>query len=170
MATDIFSTRPGYITAVESRGIPFGLLIDINNNWGGFEYFRSIATSIQLANQSNVQYLNTLRDFSYIYVFGERPGELNIGGISFFKDCGLQSNIINPNAHGIEYVLAYYAINRVSARATPIPVVLGVSIVVNCFLEGITVNMSDASSKVAEFSLKFRTMPYSVGSNLIRPI
>lgn len=152
MATDIFSSVRGVVTAVSSIGVPVGLAIQY---WGGYQFFKSVVTNMTFQSQGNVQFLHTLRDFIYIYTFGERIGELTIHGVSFAFPCEHPSQ----PTHGLEYVLAYYSINRTAARATPIPIVLGSSTTFWAFLTGIKLDFHDAEKNMGQFVMTFHSIP-----------
>lgn len=47
-----------------------------------------IVTGISLNLSSNVQFLHSLDDLIYAYAFGDRIGDLSVGGIGFVNPCG----------------------------------------------------------------------------------
>ena len=147
---DIFNNQPGMVAALDSPGIPMSLFIE---DWGGFDGFKSIITEFGVIQQSGVQFMHTLRDFIYVYVFGERIGQMTISGLSFFTFCD------GDTCHGLEHVNQYYLDNRVSERATPITVVLGCATPFTAFLVGCKLNLNNPADMMGQFSLDLRVIP-----------
>lgn len=147
---DIFNSQIGKVAAIDSPGIPMSLFIE---GWGGLFGFKSIITEFKVAAQGGVQFMHTLRDFIYVYVFGERISQMTIAGLSFFYDCG------GSTCHGLEYVNAYYLANRVSERATPITTVLGCGSPFFGFLVGMTIDLNNPADLIGQFALDLRVIP-----------
>lgn len=148
---DIFSHSRGRVVAHnEPSGIPMSLFLE---GWGGFFGFKSIITNVKLEATGAVQFLHTLRDFIYIYVFGDRISSMQISGLSFWDRCDA------PNYHGIEYVNAYYLQNRVSERAAPVTMVIGLGTPFFGFLVRFSFDYNDAEAQIAQFTLDFRVIP-----------
>lgn len=162
---DFFSSQPGAVVAVPSPGVPMGMFLD---GWGGYLQFKSIITGFEVQSASGVQFMHSLRDFIYIYVFGERIGRVTLTGVSFAHACERLDEAIPtpdagiqflPNFHGLEYVLGYYNFAKVSTTGFPITIVLGMSTVLYGFLVGVGVGMQDVDRRVSQFSLSFQAIP-----------
>jgi hypothetical protein len=149
---DIFSVTPGAVVAVASSGIPLGMYLE---GWYGYPVFKSIITGFQVTSQSGVQFLHTLRDFIYVYSFGERIGSLTISGISFAYQCETG----NVAYHGIDYVSAYYLRSRASSYPRPVIAVLGGATPFAGFLTGMRLGITDTERIVGEFSYEFKVVP-----------
>ena len=150
---DIFLHSRGRVAAYDNpNGIPMSLFLE---GWRGFFGFKSIITQVQVEQQGGVQFVHTLRDFIYIYVFGERIGRMQIQGLSFWDRCD------GGFYHGIEWVNAYYLANRTSNRASPVTVVVGLGTPFFGFLVGFAMNYSKPEEQIAEFVLDFRIIPES---------
>jgi len=121
--------------------------------WVGFPGFKSIVTGFQLQSRSGVQFMHTLRDFIYIYVFGERIGTVVISGLSFHQQCPG-----GDPCHGLESVIDYYKTNSTSERDTPVTIVFGCSVVIDGFLTEIQATLNEPSQRVANFSLSFQSI------------
>jgi hypothetical protein len=155
-AIDIFSSVPGAVTVLDSPGIPMALFID---SWGGYSFFKSIITGVQLQTKSGVQYVHTLRDLIYVYTFGERVSVMQIVGVSFASQCeNLQDQLGQPN-HGIEFAYAYYLNNRVATRGSPVQIVIGLSSLFFGFLDGAQFSVMDPERLLGQFSLGFTCIP-----------
>jgi hypothetical protein len=90
--------------------------IKINlQEWDWFESLSAIITRISTTEQCNYQFLHTLGDHIYLYVFGDRIGQLGIGGLTFNDNCQdpLQED-------GISKVIRWFRQRRVAVRKEPI--------------------------------------------------
>jgi len=148
---DIFSNDPGVVSVFQGPGTPLAFYLE---NWGDIQFFKSIITGFQVESQGGVQFMHTLRDFIYIYVFGERIGTVIISGLSFQQLCPG-----GDSGHGLEDVIAYYGSNRVLERADPVTMVFGLSTVFYGFLTKLTGGVQDPSTKMGSFALQFQTVP-----------
>ena len=153
---DIFSSLPGQVTVILGTGIPMNLFLE---GWGGYASFKSVITGIQVQTKSGVQYLHTLRDLIYVYVFMERIAPVTISGVSFASSCEWLEDALGAPDHGVEYAYAYYLNNRVSSIGTPVTIVLGASTPFFGFLDGAQVSMTDTERVLGQFSFNFSTIP-----------
>lgn len=149
---DIFTTAPGAVVAINSPGIPMNLFLE---GWGGYPFYKSIITSFRVQTQSGVQFLHTLRDFIYVYSFGERIGDMTLSGVSFAFQCETQDILY----HGLEYALAYYLLNRAATRPTPVTVVLGGGTPFFGFLVGMNMELADTERVLGNFNYTFKIIP-----------
>ena len=175
---DIFSSQAGRVTAVDGDFMP--MLMEIGDdpkdvhpsaNWSGYDEMRSIVTGIGVQQQGGYQIIHTLRDFLYVYVFGERIGQLTINGLSFNANCesgydalvGDNPNVIGAQYHGLEWVQAYYLDNRITHRPDPITIVLGLDTPFTGFLTGFRMELLDVQSQpfIGRFSMGFHIIPDS---------
>lgn len=155
MAVTIFSRQAGLVASFPDPTLPATTTLNIEG-WGGFTGFKSIITRVNVSAQGNFQFLHTLGGNIYVYVFGDRIGQLGISGLAFESVCGNTAGAI-----GIERVLDYYASNRIASRKTPIKVTLGVSTTVAGYLVAVAGDIVDPSSKMYQFSLQFIMAPQS---------
>ncbi len=153
---DLFLTEPGAVVAVDSPGIPVNFFLD---NWGGYPGFKSIVTGIRVQTSSGVQYLHTLSDLVFVYVFGERMGSVTLSGVSFASQCERFGDQFFSSNHGLEYAMAYYLFNCVSSLGQPVTMVLGLSTPLVGFLDGATFELSDPAQVVGSWSLNFTAIP-----------
>lgn len=148
---DIFNYSRGRVVANDQPStIPMSLYLD---GWGGFTGFKSIITSVKVEGQGGVQFLHTLRDFIYIYVFGDRISSMQVSGLSFWDHCDA------PSFHGIEWVNGYYLNNRVSELAAPLTLVLGLTAGFFGFLVRLLFDYNDPENEIAQYTLDFRVIP-----------
>jgi hypothetical protein len=163
---DIFLTQPGVAVALYTPGIPMTLYLD---GWQGYEGFKSIITSFSVQTQSGVQYMNTLRDLIFVYVFNERVAPLNISGISFAAACEELQGFFQPVNHGLEYAFAYYLNARVSSYGLPVTIVLGLSTPFYGFLDKGSFQINDAERLLGQFSFGFTAIPQPGLLDLLTP-
>lgn len=157
MAVDIFSAQPGSVTAIDSAGLPpLTLFLE---GWGGGPAFNSIITGLSIQQQAGVQFVHTLREFIYVYVFGERIGDITVSGLSFARGCTGAAGALNLQYHGLEWVNAFYLTNRATVRASPLVFVLGLASPFVGFLVGCNLQVNDPERGLGQWTLRFATVP-----------
>jgi hypothetical protein len=121
MAT-LFMTRPGTAVALVDDGdVGLPLRLDaIQGSW--FPSLRSVLTEASFALDASYQFQHTLRDVIYAYTFGDRISSVRVGGIAFASDCADPGGM-----SGLELILQFWEANKISARATPMQLQIGVS-------------------------------------------
>lgn len=151
----LFSTNPGKVIAVQDPAT-IGMISGVNlQGWGGFGAMRSIITRVTISNTGNFQFLHTLGNQIFVYVFGDRMGQFSIAGLAFDNGCRL--GLGQPL--GIEAVAAYYAANRLANRASPLLVSIGLSTPAQCLLIGMTSEVVDPNARVYQFNMMFGLVP-----------
>jgi len=152
MATSIFSHQPGFVTSLEE---PTGMPLIIGG-LGGFDGFKAIITKVGVSAQGNYQFLHTLRDFIFVYVFGERIGQIVIQGLTFFDKCPG-----GGGPTGIESVMGYYNQNRIAATGNTLSIQIGTSS--NGRFEGFLTSFQGGVDNpeylIGSFSLGFHIFP-----------
>lgn len=150
MAT-LFVTTPGQVVAVRDVGtLPISIFLE---NWPGYPAIKAAITQIAGASSGNYQFLHTLREFIYVYVFGERVGEMSVSGIAFSGGCnGIEQS-------GVEQISDYYNRYRISKYGRPLSIQIGVSgsASVRGFLTDFQQGISDAQNQLGQFKLTFKT-------------
>ena len=127
------------------------------DGWTGFVSMKAILTQLGITETVNSQFLHTLRNYIYVYVFGDRISEMVLGGIA----------MANPGCPpgemtGYELVYQYYQRYRLSNRGLPINIVIGSTIRLRCFLIGFRQEITDPSTGLAQFGLRIRYVPRRV--------
>lgn len=148
---DIFATTPGgvYEFSVGQSALPFTVKVGSGVNYASL---KGVVTSIGIQQQSNFQFLHTLRNLIYVYVFGERIADLTVGGTVFLSPCGTAGQT------GWKLMYDFYEANRISRRETPVDVVIG-GIPFRAFLVGLGLSANDPANVVGQFSLSFKYLP-----------
>jgi len=150
MAT-LFVTSPGQVVAFKDVGtLPLSIFLE---NWPGFPAIRAAITAVSGATAGNYQFLHTLREFIYVYVFGERVGELSISGMAFSSACG------TGGKSGVEQIADYYNKYRISSYGKLINVQIGISgsASLRGFLVDMQQNIMDTQHQLSQFKLTFKT-------------
>jgi len=153
---DVFASSPGNVVEFKPDGpaLPFQVRVP---GFGGFQTHKGIITSVGIQQGGNFQFLHTLRNFVYVYVFGERIAELVISGAMFLNPCEGQ----DP-ASGFEKVYEFYEQNRISRNPNPLQVSIGAGagmISLKSFLVGVGLQAADPASMIGSFSFKLNYLP-----------
>lgn len=154
----IFSHQRGSVVQVDglvrSGVLPFAIRMG-NMDIGGVanQETKAIITQAALVEEGNFQFLHTLAETIYVYVFGDRIGELRVSGIAFSKLCGADDET------GIEQVIRNYRQNKLSTRGGPVIVAYGTSTPFRAFLTGMTTDISDPEQMLTQWSFRFNTFP-----------
>lgn len=146
----ILAASPGQVVRVNTgrSAIPFKI------NLPGFPTRGAIVTSAAMQQSGNFQFLHTLQEFIYIYVFGDKVGSLVVSGVAFMDKCA------GSNRSGVEDALQYYGNRRIAGSGDPVRVGFG-NIPFQCFLTDGSFEVKDSgvSGTLGFFTLNFRTFP-----------
>ena len=128
---------------------------------------KSIITQFGLSGRGNYQFMHTLRNFIYVYVFGEKMGEISVGGISFPGTC-------EDGDTGFELVWKYYLQHRISTRGAPISVAIGVGLSFQGWLTDFKIETVDPAVGLSQFLMRLamfpgRVIPSGSGTTTIDP-
>jgi hypothetical protein len=146
----IFSNSPGVATAiVDPNVIPvtFGI-----GGWGNAAVRNAIIRGVAIKSGGNYQLNYTLRNFTYVYVFGELAGDFIVTGLTFTGTCG------GSNFNGISGVINYYGNFGISYYGNPVPIQIGAYGFWG-FLVSIETGIHDPDSQLGKFTLVFKTLP-----------
>jgi hypothetical protein len=155
----IFEGNAGRVFAVPDR-VASGLiqLANISGDGGILSYtlHNTIITGIGVGTAGNQQFLHTLGNDVYVYVFGDRVGQLELRGISFADSCP-SSNSSEP--HGFEKLLGWYNANRLAVRRDPVRAIIGRDTVIDGFVTGLTGDSEDAQNRSIRFRMQLTLLP-----------
>jgi hypothetical protein len=169
----VFTQCDGRVVVVSNpTGCPdkdpvvFGITFDGKKT---LESVKVPVTGFALEQQGNYQFLHTLNNFTYCYIFGDRIGELTISGMGFAQNatngagggadawsCGADSNI-----GSLCNLFGWYQDNRVSASSSKT-----MAITLNggacgsfwAFLTGMRMEMPRAEILIAQWTLRFNVI------------
>jgi hypothetical protein len=121
---------------------------------------RSIITRLTISQQTNVQFLHTLGSHIYIYVFGDRIGQMSLSGISFNAPCELMNpdGTVDLSEIGIAKMLDWYKQNRVSETGQPIRVAIG-NRVIEGFVLGSTYDTIEPEAGLIQWGITLNCLP-----------
>ena len=126
----------GVVFQITFDGVPLGLPV----------------TGFALEQQGNYQFLHTVNDFIYLYVFGDLIGELVITGMGFYSNgCGDEGSVCQ--------IFNYYNRKRIAKNPEPIRIKLGKCDTLKGFLTGMRVEASKPETSVAQWVLRFNVLP-----------
>jgi hypothetical protein len=119
--------------------------------WPGTGATNCICTGVSVSTQGNYQFLLTLRNYTYVYVFGERMGDFTVSGVSLAGLCN------GFGDDGMSSAIDYYNSYCISATGRPITLSLG-SYATYAFLVGGSFNHADPESRLGQFAYIFKTI------------
>jgi len=123
-----------------------------------FTAHKSIITRLTVAHQCNYQFLHTVGNEIYIYVFGDRIGQVTISGMSFTEACCGPTNPFSGNGHGFEEIMKWYEAHRVAAQQQPIEVMIGQT-GIQGFVVGLSGDVVDPATRLMQFGLTIMVLP-----------
>lgn len=143
----IFTRARGVVAKVnEGRGA-----VNFRISVAGKGFQKAIITQAAIDQNDNFQFLHTLYDTIYVYIFGTRIGELVVSGMAFAETCWAGSD-------GPGEVLETYQNERIASKGQPVVVVFGGSSF-RAFLTGSNVQITDAERNLGQWSYRLSVPP-----------
>ena len=121
----------------------------------GFDKHKSLITRVTVSQQGNYQFLHTLGNDVYIYVFGDRIGEVTIARLSVPVDCVKEGT----SKIGAELLFDWYKENRVAVRASPVTITIGVSTVIKGFVTALSMDTTDPATGIFQWTMQMVVLP-----------
>jgi hypothetical protein len=110
-------------------------------------------TGFSLDLSTNHQFLHSLDEFTYVFAFGDRVGELTLSGIAFTHKCP-GNNSANPSA-----LYQYYLDNKVSTRLKPAKItILQAPTTLIGFLTGMRMEIPNPSLPMMQWVLRYHVI------------
>lgn len=109
-----------------------------------------IVTQAAIIEKGNYQFLHTLNETIYVYVFGDKIGELRLSGVAFENPC--------HDVNGVQTILAMYRDHRLAEFGGPVTISLG-NDSYRGFLTGMSVDLIDPERLLAQWALRFHSFP-----------
>lgn len=152
----IMSSRPGFVTAISDpvEQASFQPMVAVEGNALSFQQSKSLITSVMISAQTNQQFLHTLGDTIYIYVFGDRIGEMVLSGVAAAGDCDG-----GDASHGVEKLRDYFNANKLSKRQTPMNLVIGRNTRLQAYLGDFQASTADPKSMIMQYRMGFFVLP-----------
>ena len=128
--------------------------------------FNSIITRIGVSAAGNYQFLHTIGNDVYVYVFGDRMGDITLHGLSFAQACPQvqpAGAVLPPpqsrGLHGFEQLFEWYSLNRIAATPEPARVRIGSKTTFKGFITGCTGDVADSKTRTIQFQLTISLLP-----------
>lgn len=145
-----------------------GTMVRVTSQWrngGGVIPFRILIAGTDLADPNtdaiitnggivehgNYQFMHTVSETIYAYVFGDRIGELRVGGVCFASTCGSEVS-------GIQRIVKAYRRNRIGKAGSEVQVSFG-EIDFKAFLTSMSLEIADAELNIGQWVFTFNTFP-----------
>lgn len=110
---DVFSSAPGIVAAfVDEKIVPGQIKLQ------GFNPQAALISGVDFDQAAQIQFQHSLDHKIYLYVFGDRMGNITVAGKCFPQLC-------DTDAQGLTEVFEFYAANRASVKPEPITVTIG---------------------------------------------
>lgn len=151
----LWSGEPGRVIGMPDPSVPGSARFIKLMPDHTFEDQTAIITRITVSQETNHQFLHTIGGLIYIYVFGDRIGQVVVQGIAFAKDCADESGV---GEGGAEKMLEYYKDNRLTAREEEMEVTIGKT-PIRGFLTGSSLDIVDPKTRLGQFTYKLATVP-----------
>lgn len=113
-----------------------------------------IITDIGYRQSVNAQFLPSLADLIYVYVFGDKMGDVRISGLCFDMTC----NDTSTRFQGVRRALSYYSQHRASVENKSVNVTIGRT-EINGFLIDMNVQTANQEYKTMSFVLTLAALP-----------
>lgn len=146
----IFPSQVGVPSVVQDPNATPATFSAGMQNWPGFGATHCVITGVEGSTQGNYQFLLTLRNYTYVYVFGERMGDFRVMGLSMAGAC-------NSFTDGMTAAITYYNSNCISNTGTPIILTMG-GYATYAFLTGANFSYPDPASRIGRFQYTFKTI------------
>lgn len=147
---DIFNSRMGYVSVLKGQNVVPGRV-----KIGEFDPKAVLISGVNYTQATNQQFQYALDNSVYVYVFGDKMGDVEVIGMAFPALCG-------EAIDGLSEILQFYAERRASKTEALVNVVVGDE-TVNGFLCSVwtraIVGSGDEGGPVHQWGLKILTLP-----------
>jgi hypothetical protein len=138
--------RPVVISDPHASPISFQFAL---GGWTGFGGTFAILQGVTATTAGNYQFLYTIGNFTYVYVFGELMGDFAVTGVAMAGACP------DGTTHGLVAAISYYNANAISVTGTPVGINFG-GLGLLAFLVGASFGLTDPKSGLGQFQLNFK--------------
>lgn len=161
----VFPNVPGRVALIPPKDAAGFLPVQLRitpGPWSGGPsplFMKAIITQFTVQFQGQQQFLHTLRDFIYVYSFGEGIAQAGMSGLAFADTC--------PASHGLtgpEQIINYYDEFRLSRHGQAMQFAIGGASgrAFHAYLTGMQLVLRAAEQQnLADFSLNFHVPPHT---------
>jgi hypothetical protein len=140
---------PGIMKVFTGAGTMGTLTFGLGGWTSGASAQNAVLTGISASTQGNYQFLLTLRNFTYVYMFGEKMGDMTVTGI------GLKECPVGGTSEGLTAAINYYNTYAISVTGTPVGITFA-GFTLWAFLIGGTFSYMDPQNRLSQFQLNFK--------------
>lgn len=165
----LFESNTGKVAAISDKVASGSFSLGMTEPKISYTSQKSIITRVGLSAAGNYQFLHTIGNDVYVYVFGDRMGQVQFHGISFQGDCfgGGGSQGTTPTAtlpsqagkHGFELLYDWYKANRIASRLSPIGVTIGTGTTFQGFVTSLQGDIQDSIYRTIQFQMSIAVLP-----------
>lgn len=157
----LFSSSPGQLIKINPvNGVPLQMMqlsvegMDIGPSYQATK--KILVTGVAVSEHGNMQFLHTLDDSVYAYIFGDRIGSVRISGLCFPNaSC---DTVTGNTSDGFQDIITLYRANRAAAKGLPIKVSVA-NQVYFAFLNGMQLTSEDPARGIGQWTYDFMTLP-----------
>jgi hypothetical protein len=150
----IFKGNPGRVLAIKDPAVESRIRPLVKPEPSiGIEGEKSIITNVSVAQQTNHQFLHTLGNDIFIYVFGDRVGQISLQGLSFPETCEAPGG-----EGGLELLLNWYKQHKLSSRQDPVKIAIG-QITFTGFVQSVSTEVMDPKTWLSRYVLGVAIIP-----------
>jgi hypothetical protein len=156
----LFSQNTGRVSAIPDAVAAGSLSLGNVQGTGGqlaYNTQKTIITRIGLSAAGNFQFLHTVGNDVYVYVFGDRMGQIVLHGLSFAQACPGEK--FATAKHGFELLYQWYVANRIAARKAPVTAIIGASTGFEGFVTALNGDVQDSLHRTIQFQMTIATLP-----------
>lgn len=124
--------------------------------WDPYPTMKAVFNRIDIQENTNHQFMHTIGGHIYLYVFGDRIGNLGLSGLAFTEICEKPGD----KQGGLSQVIEYYHKNRLSKRPSPMKVTVDPNIAAfTVYLLSLQCATIDVEHRLHQFNMGFALLP-----------
>lgn len=152
-----FEKKLGVVVRFDDPAVQGSLrLVELDDAPIDFNIERSIITRVVVSERVNAQFLHTIGADIYVYVFGDRIGNVVISGLAFASSCHGGEGA--DDRHGAERILKWYRKHRLSRRKEPIRILIG-NTPIEGFMMEFNEDVADSSTTMMQWTVVLQALP-----------
>lgn len=162
----VLSSRPGAVRLLEDAAVQaaippiVGLKAPDKLQFGSE---RALINSVGIQEAANFQFMQTLGSDVFVYVFGDRIGQVQIGGLAFAADCNPSSR---ATEHGAAKVRRWFNQRKLSSRVEPVNILFGnATEPLSGFVTGWSAKIADVPSNLISWTISMALIPERVNTS-----
>ena len=172
----IFSSNTGRVVAIPDKVASGAFQLgNVYGKKGNISYSRhnTIITRVGISAAGNYQFLHTIGNDVYVYVFGDRMGQVQLHGLTFMASedkCNTKDPVkgeaptphiigAGNTKHGFELLFKWYTDNRIANRKEPVRVTIGKNTNFRGFVTALTGDVQDALYRTIQFQMTISLLP-----------